>query len=142
VIRTGRWYVVGFCELRKGLRTLRLDRVAHAEVTARAFERPAGFDASEYLDRAMATLPRAIPIEVLFHADIECVRRELSGGMGGVPETCPEGVLLRGSADDLEWCARELMRLPFRFEVRAPDSLRRTLGRIAGEIAARYAASE
>jgi predicted DNA-binding transcriptional regulator YafY len=142
VFRTGRWYVVGFCELRKGLRTLRLDRVAHAEVTARAFERPADFDASEYLDRAMATLPRAIPIEVLFHADIERVRRELFGGMGGVPEPCAEGVLLRGSADDLEWCARELMRLPFRFEVRSPDSLRRTIGRIAGEIAVRYAVSE
>ena len=82
---------------------------------------------------------------MLFRTDIECLRRELFGGMGGIPEPCAEGVLLRGSADDLEWCARELMRLPFRFEVRSPESLRRTLGRIASEIAREYsvaAASE
>jgi predicted DNA-binding transcriptional regulator YafY len=140
VFRSGRWYVVGFCELRKGLRTLRLDRVAHAEVTARPFERPAGFDASEYLDRAMATLPRAIPIEVLLHADLECARRELFAGLG-VVEPCEGGVLLRGSADDLDWCARELMRLPFRFDVRSPAPLRHAVARIAGDIAARYSAA-
>ena len=55
VFRAGRWYVVGHCHLRSGLRTLRLDRVAHAEPTARAFVRPEGFDPSDYLARAMAT---------------------------------------------------------------------------------------
>jgi hypothetical protein len=48
-------------------------------------------------------------------------------------------VLLRGSADDLEWYARELMRLPFRFDARAPVELRRTLGKLATEIAKQYA---
>src|SRR6185437_9722441 len=52
----------------------------------------------------------------------------------GVPEPCDGGVLLRGSADDLEWYARELMRLPFRFEARAPAELRRTLAKLASEI--------
>src|SRR5262252_3401300 len=47
VFRGGRWYVVGFCRLRLGLRTLRLERVAHAELTEKAFERPEGFDAAE-----------------------------------------------------------------------------------------------
>src|SRR6185436_20220144 len=60
VFRTGRWYVVGHCHLRQGLRTLRLDRVAHGEATARPFERPEGFDAGEYLTRALSTLPRAV----------------------------------------------------------------------------------
>jgi hypothetical protein len=57
----------------------------------------------------------------------------------GLPEPCPEGVLLRGSADDLEWCARELMRLPFRFDVRAPVALREAVAKIAGDIARRCA---
>jgi predicted DNA-binding transcriptional regulator YafY len=138
VFRSGRWYVVGFCHLRKGLRTLRLDRVAHADVTARPFERPAGFDAPEYLRRAMATLPRAIAVEVFVHADLQAVDAELPSVLG-IPEAREAGVLLRGSADDLEWYARELMRLPFRFDVRAPVELRRTLARLASEIAAQYA---
>jgi predicted DNA-binding transcriptional regulator YafY len=138
VFRSGRWYVVGFCHLRKGLRTLRLDRVAHADVTPRPFERPAGFDAPEYLARAMATLPRAIPVEVFVRADPQAARDELPSVLG-VPEACEGGVLVRGSADDLEWYARELMRLPFRFEARAPVDLRRTLAKLASEIAAQYA---
>jgi len=138
VFRSGRWYVVGFCHLRKGLRTLRLDRVAHADVTPRSFERPAGFDAPEYLSRAMATLPRAVPVEVFVHADPQAVRDELPSVLG-VPEACEGGVLLRGSADDLEWYARELMRLPFRFDARAPAELRRTLAKLASGIAAQYA---
>src|SRR5262249_28512497 len=70
VFRTGRWYVVGHCHLRSGLRTLRLDRVAHAEVSARPFVRPDGFDPLEYLARAMATLPRGTPTEVFLRTDI------------------------------------------------------------------------
>src|SRR5437868_2562458 len=51
VFRTGRWYVVGHCHLRQGLRTLRLDRVAHGEASGKDFQRPEGFDAVEYLNR-------------------------------------------------------------------------------------------
>ncbi len=58
-VQGGRWYVVGYCHLRAGLRTLRLDRVAHAELALPTFVRPKDFDAAEYLTRALATLPRA-----------------------------------------------------------------------------------
>jgi predicted DNA-binding transcriptional regulator YafY len=139
VFRSGRWYVVGHCRLRNGLRTLRLDRVAHAEVTARAFERPENFDASGYLERAMATLPRAIPVEVLLKTDMAAAQRELTPTLG-LPEQIAEGILVRGSADELDWYARELMRLPFAFEVRSPVELKRMLAKLAGDIARQYAA--
>ncbi len=139
VFRSGRWYVVGHCGLRNGLRTLRLDRVAHADVTQSPFERPEPFDASEYLERAMATLPRAIAVEVLLKTDMAAAKRELTATLG-LPEQVEGGILVRGSADDLDWYARELMRLPFAFEVRAPVELKRTLAKIAGEIARQHAA--
>jgi predicted DNA-binding transcriptional regulator YafY len=138
VFRVGRWYVVGFCHLREGLRTLRLDRVAHAEVGEQSFERPDGFDASEYLSRAMATLPRAIAVEVFLHCDVEGAKRELTPACG-VVEPEGQGVVVRGSVDELEWYARELMRLPFRFEVRSPAALRKTIGRLAAELARQFA---
>jgi predicted DNA-binding transcriptional regulator YafY len=136
VFRTGRWYVVGHCHLRSGLRTLRLDRVAHAEVTVRAFVRPEGFDPLAYLSRAMATLPRGTPTEVFLRTDLASARHEIVDALG-LPEECEGGVVLRGSVDELEWYARELMRLPFAFEVRAPATLRATLARLAAEIAER-----
>jgi predicted DNA-binding transcriptional regulator YafY len=138
VYRGGRWYVVGFCHLRAGLRTLRLDRVAQAQVTTKAFVRPEGFDASEYLTRAMATLPRAIEVEVLLRTDLATAKRELHPTFG-IPEPCDGGVMLKGSADELDWYARELARLPFRFEVRTPDALRQELANLARELARQHA---
>jgi predicted DNA-binding transcriptional regulator YafY len=138
VYRAGRWYVVGHCHLRLGLRTLRLDRVAHADIGALEFIRPTAFDAGAYLARAMATLPRAIKVEVLLHTDLAQARREIPESLG-IADTCAEGILLRGSADELDWYARELMRLPFRFEVRTPVALRSMLARLAGELVERFA---
>ncbi|HET9653507.1 MAG TPA: YafY family protein [Usitatibacter sp.] len=139
VFRNGRWYVVGFCHLRQGLRTLRLDRVVHAEATQLRFDRPEGFDASEYLSRAMATLPRAIPVEILLRTDIDTAKFELVPALG-IVEKHADGVMLKGSTDELEWYARELMRLPFEFEVRTPVSLRATLARVAAEVVRRFTA--
>ena len=133
VFRAGRWYVVGHCRLRVGLRTLRLDRVAHAELTASAFERPEGFDAAEYLSRALATLPRATPVEAFIHADAAAARREMAQTLGAIEEE-GAGVRIVGSADDLDWYARELIRLPFRFEVRSPEALREAVARIGREL--------
>ena len=138
VFRAGRWYVVGYCHLRMGLRTLRLDRVAHAEIGPRAFERPRDFDAPEYLARALATIPRGTPTEVLLHTDLATAKRELFETLG-IAETCEGGVLLRGSADELEWYARELMRLPFRFDVRAPKELGSTIAKLASRLARQFA---
>lgn len=138
VFRSGRWYVVGHCHLRQGLRTLRLDRVAHAEVRVQPFVRPDGFDPMEYLTRALASVPRGVATELFLYTDLECARRELFNGLG-VPEAVDGGVVVKGYCDELDWYARELMRLPFRFEIRAPDALRTTLGKLAGELAQRFA---
>ena len=138
VFRGGRWYVVGHCHLRQGLRTLRLDRVAHAELKERPFTRPDPFDAVEYLNRALASVPRGVPTELFLHTDLECARRELFNGLG-VPEAVEGGVVLRGYCDELDWYARELMRLPVSFDVRAPLELRATLARLASELAQRFA---
>jgi predicted DNA-binding transcriptional regulator YafY len=138
VFRGGRWYVVGHCHLRQGLRTLRLDRVAHAEITERPFERPEGFDAVEYLNRALASVPRGVPTELFLFTDLETARCELFNGLG-VPEAQDGGVVVRGYCDELDWYARELMRLPFTFEVRSPIELRATLARLSSALAQRFA---
>ncbi len=137
VFRSGRWYVVGHCHLRQGLRTLRLDRVAHAELGERFFVRPEGFEPMEYLSRALASVPRGVPTELFLHTDLERARRELFNGLG-VPEAADGGVVVKGYCDELDWYARELMRLPFRFEVRTPIDLRATLGKLARELSERF----
>ena len=46
-----------------------------------------------------------------------------------------KGVLLRAQADDLDWIARELARLPFDFSVRSPGALRAAIARTAQRLA-------
>ncbi len=136
VFRAGRWYVVGHCHLRDGLRTLRLDRVADAEVGERTFERPEGFDPVAYLTRALATIPRAQAVEVKLETDLDTARSELPECLGTL-EPCEGGVLLKGSTDHVEWFARRLMAAPFAFDVRSPDELSRTLLELAEGLAGR-----
>jgi predicted DNA-binding transcriptional regulator YafY len=137
VFRSGRWYVVGYCHLRTGLRTLRLDRVAHAEIGPGEFERPADFNAVEYLSHAMATIPRGTPTEIVLHTDLATAKSELFETLG-VAEAFEGAVLLKGFAEELEWYARELMRLPFRFDVRAPKELGTTIAKLASRLAKQY----
>ena len=124
--RAGRWYVVGWCHLRVGLRSFRLDRIEWVRVLAEGFVRPAGFDALAHLSFSFATLPRRHAVEVLLRTDLRTAQRELFAALG-VLEPVGEEVLLRGQCNDLAWFARELARLPFPFEIRRPAELREEL---------------
>jgi predicted DNA-binding transcriptional regulator YafY len=122
VYRAGRWYTVGWCHLRHGLRSFRIDRIRAANALDVHFQRPSAFDALEYLKQSIATLPRAHSVEVLLATDLATAQRELFSAFG-VLEWVGDGVLLRSQADDLHWFARELSRMPFDFKVRSPTAL-------------------
>ncbi|MGN7724565.1 helix-turn-helix transcriptional regulator [Luteimonas sp. 22616] len=124
--RGGRWYAVGHCHLRGGVRSFRLDRIEQVHPVPASFGRPDDFDALAHLVFSMATLPRTHAIEVLLHADVATARREIFDTIG-VLEPAGDGTVLFAQADDLDWFARELSRLPFGFEVRHPATLRAAL---------------
>jgi len=130
VFRAGRWYIVGWCHLRRGLRSFRLDRVASASSLTAAFERPAGFDALAYLKSSIAMIPRAHSVEVLLETDLASAQKWLVPYVG-VLECVDDGVLLRAQADNLDWIARELTRLPFDFRIRSPAKLRAEVASIS-----------
>jgi predicted DNA-binding transcriptional regulator YafY len=131
VWRGGRWYVVGHCHLRAGLRSFRLDRIDGVQALPVSFGRPDNFDALAHLAFSVATLPRAHAIEVLLETDLATARHELFDAIG-VFEPGDDGTVLFAQADDLDWFARELSRLPFDFVVRSPTALRDAL-RACGE---------
>ncbi len=124
--RRGHWYAVGWCHLRAGMRSFRLDRVRSVAALALHFERPAGFDALAHLVFSVATLPRKHSVEVLLRTDLPTAQRVLFP-TAGVLTWAGDGVLLLGQTDDLRWFARELSRLPFAFEIRRPAALRTAL---------------
>lgn len=131
--RNGCWYVGGHCHLRKGLRSFRLDRVDEVTMLETAFTRPADFDAGAHLDFSIATLPRAIAVEVLLKTDIKTAMGEL-GEHIGLFEPCTGGVLFKTRTDGIDWMARQLARLSFGFEIRAPAVLAESLKTHAGRL--------
>jgi predicted DNA-binding transcriptional regulator YafY len=136
--RGGFWYALGWCHLRRGLRSFRLDRIQSVRLVAERFTRPEGFDALAHLVHSVATLPRAFSVEVLLSTDLQTAQGELFPAVG-VLEWEGSGVLLRGEVDSLPWFARELARLPFDFEIRKPQALRRALQIVGRRLLARTA---
>ncbi len=130
----GRWYVVGYCHLREDLRSFRLDRVLEAQLGDTPFERPDQFDVLSYLVQQMAELPRKFRFEILLKTDLQTARDEIMDVLG-VLEPQEDGLLLRGTADDLDCLARDLARLSFDFVVREPAALREALRRQADRLA-------
>jgi len=133
--RAGCWYAVGWCHLRRGVRSFRLDRVQSVRVLETPFARPPDFDALQHLTVSVATIPRKHAIEVVLHTDLATAQRELFATIG-ILEPSDDGVLLRAQADDLKWFARELARLPFAFSIRKPRALRTALANVARELLA------
>jgi predicted DNA-binding transcriptional regulator YafY len=136
--RSGCWYALGWCHLRRGLRSFRLDRIQSVRPGSTRFTRPEGFDALAHLVHSVATLPRAFSVEVLLKTDLQTAQRELFPAVG-VLEWEGRGVLLRGEVESLPWFARELARLPFDFQIRKPSALRRAVRVIARRLLARTA---
>ncbi len=127
------WYVVGMCHLRKDVRSFRVDRIRGVELLDARFVRPEDFDVRGHVVRGIATMPREFGFEVLLKTDMETARRQVFEVLGALEE-CEGGVLLRGSATELDWLACELARFTFPFEIRSPHSLRAALRERAREL--------
>lgn len=122
----GAWYVVGYCHLRQGLRSFRLDRVRAICALPQSFGRPASFDVLQYLKESIAALPRAHAVVLLFRAERAAVRRAMPASIGTL---AAQGARIRLDAqiDDLPAFARDLARLAMEFEIVRPKALKTAL---------------
>lgn len=128
--RNGKWYAVGYCHLRAGLRSFRLDRVKSVVALAATFTSPQNFDAARHLALGLASLPRAHAVTVRLKTDLASARAALFDEIG-LFQPVGDDVLLHSQVDDLDWYARQLARLPFDFAVIAPASLRQAVRAVA-----------
>jgi len=121
-----RWYAVGYCHLRQDLRSFRLDRITHIATLNAHFKRPEGFDPLAHMMQTIATMPRKYPFELLLKTDIHTAQKEVFDVLG-VLEADKDGVIMRGSVEDLDWLARQISIFSFDFVVRQPEELKTEL---------------
>jgi predicted DNA-binding transcriptional regulator YafY len=139
IYRDGCWYAVGYCHLRGGLRSFRLDRMLAVEPLPAYFGKPEGFDIEAYLQQSLANLPRSIAVEVLLRCELQQAGLEL-GGRVGLLQPVDGGVLLRARTESLSWFARQLCQLSCPFEVLQPAELGDALAEHARALLARLSA--
>jgi predicted DNA-binding transcriptional regulator YafY len=129
----GKWYLVGWCRLRKDYRTFRLDRVRRVKAEAARFTRKEDFDFRAYAMRQLDSWPVNWRIKVLFTAPIARVRERIPASLGTLQETAG-GVLLEWPIDELSYAARYLVTRNLPFVVQEPAELRTALRELAEEV--------
>jgi predicted DNA-binding transcriptional regulator YafY len=122
----GRWYVHGYCHLRRGRRTFRVDRITRAHGQPFRFQPPDGVDVPAEVERSL-TLGRRWPIEIVVAAAVEQVRAQLPRHFAQLEPIDGDRTLLRSSTSNLDWFARRIGDLPFRLCIRSPAELRDAL---------------
>jgi predicted DNA-binding transcriptional regulator YafY len=137
VFHWGRWYLAAWCYLRQAMRVFRLDRVTSMEVVPETFARPAEFDSLTFVTQRLAMAPWGWEVEVLLETTLETVERQMPPAWA-ILEEVPEGVVLRGQYDRLDWIAAQLLLLNCPLTVRQPVELVEAL-RVLGERASALA---
>lgn len=133
VYHGGVWYTSGYCHLRQGLRTFRIDRVQNVIPQSQSFERPDDFNALTFVLESIATMPGTWFIEVLLKLPLDESQQVISPSMATL-EAEADNTVMRCYVGDLPWIARFLVSSGLRFTVRQPDELRETLRALADEI--------
>jgi predicted DNA-binding transcriptional regulator YafY len=132
VFNEGFWYTSGYCHLRQGLRTFRLDRILALEPLPQSFERPENFDPLDFVLKSLVLLPGTEQIEILFKTSLEEAGTVIPREMGRL-EAVDDGVIFRRAATNLEWLLPYLLTLEIPMVVISPDSLRERLRKIAAK---------
>jgi predicted DNA-binding transcriptional regulator YafY len=133
----GWWYVVGYCHLRKALRTFRVDRIVELNLTGQVFSIPADFDIRAYLGQNWM---EAQPLKVTMRFAPEFAHLAQYGR--GYWETLseePDGaVLVTFSAPDVHAAAANVLAYGPAVEVLEPAEVRQMVHARASETAKLY----
>ncbi|MFQ3229928.1 helix-turn-helix transcriptional regulator [Reinekea sp.] len=122
VFVAGQWYVSGYCHLREGIRTFRLDRLAAIAKTEKEFIRPSDFDVLRCVMESRSHLQMSFDVEIVLQISIERARSLLPTEVQSL-ESIDEGVLYSQTTSRLDWLAFTLLNLDVPFKVRSPLEL-------------------
>ncbi len=98
----GLWYLVGFCRLRQGMRTFRVDRIQDVTLLEEHFTLPRDFSVREYLERTMRFEPN-YNVVVRLEASQAPYVRERHGDWMEITTEDDGSVIARFGAIRLDW---------------------------------------
>jgi predicted DNA-binding transcriptional regulator YafY len=126
VHRTGWWYLVGYCHLRKALRTFRVDRVQELELTGEPFQVPDDFEIHQYLEEIFAEQP-VVKASLRFIPQAAYLAKANLTGWESYKENPDGSIDVILSAPDLYWIASMVLSFATWVYVLNPPELRKVV---------------
>ena len=144
VYREGAWLLVGWCHLRKEVRSFRVDRMRDVVMAPKPkspdFERPADFDVRAYASRSPWTFTTEPPetVELELRREARDVANDDFGA--GADKSEADGVIrIRFACTNPEFAVSRILAAKGAIVVREGERLRRRLADELDAVAARYA---
>lgn len=126
----GRWFVAGYCYLRREVRVFRMDRILSVEILPARFTRPASFDSVACVIHSLATAPGAWAVQLWMKTSLEEAQQHIPPALG-LLEAVSDGVILRCWVQRLEWFAHFVTGLEWECVIRQPAELREAMRSLA-----------
>lgn len=137
----GRQYCLGYCHLRQGIRSFRVDRILDLTLLEQTFEIPADFDLETYV----ATEPyfqRRVQVRLHFAPEAALQALDNRSQWDSLEEQPDGSVIVTFEVSDIEVAAIMMMNYGYLAEILAPAELRELVRARAKAIAARHAAPD
>lgn len=144
VYRDGAWYLVGWCHLRREVRSFRVDRVHEAVMAPKPkspdFERPDGFDVRTFIHRSPWTFTTepSETVELVLHAEAADAANE-DFGAAAVKRSEDGATVVRFPCGNPEFAVSRVLAAKGAIVVREGDRVRRRLADELAAIADKYA---
>ncbi len=135
--RWGNWYLIGYCHMRRELRTFRIDRILDMQETNTHFKIPLDFNAKAYLEETMRFTNQ---YQVVIRMDPETApqMRERAGDWMKVSDNQDGSVTVRFDVDNLDWAAGWVLSWGRLAKVLEPPELAARVQKSAKELLEKY----
>jgi predicted DNA-binding transcriptional regulator YafY len=101
-LRWGNWYLIGYCHMRKELRTFRVDRINKLRAIKEHFEFPKNFDAKVYLEESMRW-ENQYEVVVWMAPEVAAEMRERASDWMRVSDNPDGSVTVRFEVENFNW---------------------------------------
>ena len=132
----GRWYVHGWCHLRKATRTFRIDRVRRADVLPEQFQPPEDFDLEMAVLSSLNLSRGGGSFELEVSAPPDAVRWFIPPSTAMVEPIDARTTRVHGTTENPHWLAARIAEMPFPVRVTQLESLREAMRDIAARLTA------
>lgn len=120
----GRWYLHGYCHLRKDKRTFRIDRIRRVDLLPQPFDMPEGLDVIKAIQESLALSWQEWKVELIIKHPLCDVAEEVPPHFAVLEALAESETRLRASTSNLDWFASRVLSMPFEMEIISPPELR------------------